>query len=515
MCVPLDARLTAFGRHDVGCTDDTILAYALEHFAVLSRPALGRAWLAYGVIALITALRILTLAFDQTDLFVDEAQYWLWGQDLEFGYFSKPPLIAYLLRGVTDLAGQDTTFWIRVSAPILHGITAAILVQIAARLYGAAAAFWTALAYLTLPIVAVGSYMISTDTVAAPFYAAALALYVTSWRKITVARAVAIGALVGMAAMAKYAGLYFYLGLAMAAWVQPAARLGWRKTGLMIGASLCVLAPNLLWNLGNELVTIRHLGQNAGWMTETAPMAGISLVNLGTFLVSQVLAIGPFLAAGLIWLTIRPKQPDDRILLAFALSILALVSAQALVSGAFANWAFPAFLAATPLIVGWLCQWRRSWILIAATALNGVAAIGVVTLYMAPEVITYRDRPVMARHLGRADLSYQILDAADRTRAEAIAVDHRDVVADLLYTGRDNALPVYSARPTGPPRHFFDQMYQPPQNATGPVVWVGTYKPAACVVLEDIPLDVEGGAYARRGLIAALVDASCLPKPDQ
>ena len=46
-----------------------------------------RGWLwpaAWGVLA-VTAARVVLLAFNRTDLFVDEAQYWLWGRELAFG----------------------------------------------------------------------------------------------------------------------------------------------------------------------------------------------------------------------------------------------------------------------------------------------------------------------------------------------------------------------------------------------------------------------------------------------
>ena len=44
------------------------------------------------IVTVITLLRWLLLAFDQTDLYVDESQYWLWGQEFAFGYYSKPRL---------------------------------------------------------------------------------------------------------------------------------------------------------------------------------------------------------------------------------------------------------------------------------------------------------------------------------------------------------------------------------------------------------------------------------------
>ena len=60
-----------------------------------------RSWLWPALIGVgaITLARIILMAFNRTDLFVDEAQYWLWGQDLAFGYYSKPPLIGWVIRG--------------------------------------------------------------------------------------------------------------------------------------------------------------------------------------------------------------------------------------------------------------------------------------------------------------------------------------------------------------------------------------------------------------------------------
>lgn len=45
------------------------------------------AWftVALAVVGAITLLRLALLWFDRTDLFVDEAQYWLWGQTLDWG----------------------------------------------------------------------------------------------------------------------------------------------------------------------------------------------------------------------------------------------------------------------------------------------------------------------------------------------------------------------------------------------------------------------------------------------
>ena len=75
-----------------------------------------KTWLlaALAGVSLITLARVVLLILNRTDLFVDEAQYWFWGQDLAFGYYSKPPLIGWVMRVATDLAGSDMPFWVRL-----------------------------------------------------------------------------------------------------------------------------------------------------------------------------------------------------------------------------------------------------------------------------------------------------------------------------------------------------------------------------------------------------------------
>ena len=48
-------------------------------------------------LAALLGLRLVALTLNGTNLFFDEAQYWTWSQDLDFGYYSKPPLIAWII----------------------------------------------------------------------------------------------------------------------------------------------------------------------------------------------------------------------------------------------------------------------------------------------------------------------------------------------------------------------------------------------------------------------------------
>ena len=56
-----------------------------------------RAHPALYLIAAVFIIRFLVLLTAPIDLSGDEAYYWEWGRHLDWGYFSKPPLIGWLM----------------------------------------------------------------------------------------------------------------------------------------------------------------------------------------------------------------------------------------------------------------------------------------------------------------------------------------------------------------------------------------------------------------------------------
>src|ERR1700749_4229200 len=68
-------------------------------------------------------MRLLALRNSPLDLLPDEAQYWSWSRHLAFGYFSKPPVIAWLIRATTELTGSNDEWAVRLGAPLVHAAT--------------------------------------------------------------------------------------------------------------------------------------------------------------------------------------------------------------------------------------------------------------------------------------------------------------------------------------------------------------------------------------------------------
>lgn len=440
------------------------------------------------VVGVVTALRVAALWLSPTDLFVDEAQYWLWAQDPAFGYFSKPPLIAWII-GLSTL-GSDAPFWVRLPAPLLHAATALILGRGAATLWGAAAGAWTAAAWVTLPMAAVGSFMISTDTVMAPFLALALFAWLGVLRGGGRAAALAAGACLGLAALGKYAALYYALAAAVAA-LRPAFRPRLGEAFVALLALVAVLAPNLAWNALNGLATVQHTLDNANWVRDPGARAALHPLGWIGFLAEQFAVFGPGMAAGLVWLglTLRRQEERVRLLAAFAVGIVLLVSVQALVSRAYANWAAAAYVAGTLAVIAALPGgWRA-----AAVAVNAAMSL-LVTLAVAwPDRLPPRLGDAMTRYEGRAAMSRAILAAAEAHGLGTVVATDRDILADLFHTGRDSGIAIRALGGPGRPEHHYALAF-PFRPGSAPVLFATQPgEPPACAgALPLAPLRGEG-----------------------
>ena len=65
-------------------------------------------WLIGIALLMITLLRSAAVITTPLELGVDEAQYWLWSQTPDFGYFTKPPLIAWIIGLAHWIFGHHT-----------------------------------------------------------------------------------------------------------------------------------------------------------------------------------------------------------------------------------------------------------------------------------------------------------------------------------------------------------------------------------------------------------------------
>jgi 4-amino-4-deoxy-L-arabinose transferase-like glycosyltransferase len=409
------------------------------------------------LLALLTLVRVIWLALSPLPLYGDEAQYWTWAKHLDWGYYSKPPLLAWVIA-LTTAVGGNGEFWVRLASPLAHAGTALALYLFAARAFDRRTAFWSGIAYATLPAVFLSATLISTDVFLLLFWAWGLyflwrALGAGSWRWWLLC-----GASVGLALLAKYAAIAFWPSLFLALACVPAYRPWLRRPHPYAAflTSLACLAPNLWWNTRHGFVTFQHTRDNAN----LAHGPRFEADELLAFVGGQFGVMGPVLFAVLLWVMLRrpwrAQQHSDAaervvppaqqgtaaysLLLHFTWPLLAFMSVQALLSRANANWAAAAYTAGTVLVVAWLVQQRHARWLRFSTGLHAVVAVAALSLPVLPLDLPGKFDP-FRRIRGYDQLVAEVAAVQQQFPGTAILADDRMLTAQLLYYGRDGVLP--------------------------------------------------------------------------
>ncbi|MEZ5774960.1 MAG: glycosyltransferase family 39 protein [Hyphomicrobiaceae bacterium] len=409
------------------------------------------------LVAILAALLIARLAllyFNRTELFFDEAQYWSWAQNPAAGYYSKPPLIAWLIAGTTWVCGTGEAC-IRLSSPVLHIATAGIVYLIGEHLYDRRVGFWSALVYATLPAVSLSSGIVSTDVPLLLFWALALLFFLRLTDGGSLANAFMLGLALGLGLLAKYAMAFFVplAALALLADRDRARRMGVLSPLIALAVAALVASPNLLWNLENGFATFSHTADNAKWTGSL-----VHPLKLLEFIGAQFGVFGPILFAALLvlsWRLVRHDgqgRGDERTLLAFSLPVLVVIAIQAFVSRAHANWAAVAYVSATVLVTAEMFRGAdRRWFA-TSFAINAALAllIGVLVLTAGRGMLPAGAEP-FSRMLGwreTADETRRRVDNADYDRDPfgTILVDDRGTLAELLYYYADSPLTIAAWR---------------------------------------------------------------------
>ncbi len=323
------------------------------------------------LIAGTTLYRAAVLATSDIGLYVDEAYYWGWAQQLAWGYYSKPPMIAALIALTTSVCGNGV-FCVKAGALLVYPLTTWLVFRLGQVLFDARIGVWAAALFLLMPGVALSNLIISTDVLLLLFWAWAMLALVLALQSNEWKHWLMLGLACGLGLLSKYTMALFAPSALLALLLVPAWRGQLFNPRLWLAAllALAILAPNILWNAQHGWPTFQHTAE-----ISNLENAGLHWDELGEFLSGQLAVFGPI--SLMLWLVALFKLPASRsktLLAAFSLVFLLAISAQALLGRANANWAAPTFIAASVLLAAWGVQHRR-W-LIAALVLNVVVMLG-------------------------------------------------------------------------------------------------------------------------------------------
>jgi 4-amino-4-deoxy-L-arabinose transferase-like glycosyltransferase len=440
----------------------------------------GRGWtgLLAAALAALLAFRLAALWMNRTDLFFDEAQYWSWSLEPAFGYYSKPPLVAWVIRLATDSCGMSE-FCIRLPSPLIHTATAAVVFLLARRLYDARTGAIAALVFATIPGVSVSAGIISTDVPLLLFWALALLALVHLFETRAWWPALLLGLALGLGLNAKYAMAWLAGCLAVYLVATPERRPILADARLYVALAIAglLIAPNLAWNEAHSFATFAHTADNAKWSGRIGnPLKALEFVG------AQFGVFGPILFASLIIVTWRAWKDGlpaaDRLLLAFSLPPIVVIAAQAFLSRAHANWAAVAYVAATVLVTATMIR-DLEWRWLKASLWLHVLVVGLVAAAttFAGSLALPDGRDPFARTLGWravADATRAELDAARKAGRPfaAVLTDERALTAELLYYMRDEPTPIFAWRDSGRPKDHYELTRAYPKGGPEPVILV-------------------------------------------
>ncbi len=387
-------------------------------------------WTAVLIVFTLTIVRLVALRFSTVDLFFDESQYWAWSREPALGYFSKPPLLAWLIAAAEHLCGPSEAC-IRAPAPLMNLGISLLAYATARTLYDARTGFWAAM----LAAFGTGSVfsarIVSTDVPLVLFFALALFAYARLLQKPDWRWALVLGLAIGAGLLAKYAMVYFLAGLVLAAVFDKQARalLARLELWLALGLALIVVSPNILWNAANGFVAFRYAGGNV-----TGESIEPSLMRPLEFLAAQFAVLLPGSKGS------SRLLPADRILLAYALPPLVVVTVTAGLVHAYANWAAAAFIPLAVLAAAILVRRHLSVLLWASLALGLAAQIALIgaDAFAASIRVPFLAKPnPYYRTLGWNAYGRTAGQLARKLGISTIASDTRAEVASLLYYWRD------------------------------------------------------------------------------
>lgn len=216
------------------------------------------------IYAIISVLRFLYVYSGWTDLDAEETQYWLWSKHLDFSYYSKPPLIAYINAFSTSIFG-DFPWVIRLNAIILGALVALATYYVVLKIYSSKKlAFYISLCLLILPSYHYISLFFTTDVLVTLFWLLTCYFFWMSFQTNKLKFWILTGISMGIGIISKYALLFFIPFSFIYTLIKKRKLLLHYGFYVYIIIALIIFSPVIYWNIQHKMVGVFHVTTLAG-----------------------------------------------------------------------------------------------------------------------------------------------------------------------------------------------------------------------------------------------------------
>ncbi|MBM4129068.1 MAG: phosphatase PAP2 family protein, partial [Nitrospira sp.] len=296
------------------------------------------------------------------DLSPDEAHYWEWSRRLDWSYYSKGPMIAYLISAGTSVFG-DNVLGIRIMAVLFSSLSSIFLYLLGKKLFDEPAGLFSAILIQIIPLFSTFGVVFTIDSPFIFFWVVSLFLFWEAVDPLTPPLEkvnnppmppfskggvggfvywILLGVSIGFGLLTKYTMAFFYLCGFIYLLFSGKRKLIFTKGPLISSIiSLIIFSPVIFWNAKHEWVTFRHTaGQVHG-----SEGFGISLQYFIEFLGSQFGVITPLLLILMIFALWKlRKQKEGAFLFWFFVPVIVFFLLKSLQAKVQANWALTGYI---------------------------------------------------------------------------------------------------------------------------------------------------------------------------
>jgi membrane-associated phospholipid phosphatase len=308
--------------------------------------------LMYLFLLLMSVFRMYYILYGPLDLSPDEAHYWEWSRRLDLSYYSKGPMIAYLISAGTFLFG-DTVFAIRVLAVLFSALTSVFLYNLGKEMYNETTGVSTAVLFQIIPIYSAYGLLFTIDSPFMFFWALSLYLF---WKVLprddngayhgyhpSLRVWILLGISIGLGLLTKYT-MSFFLACAFLFLISSERERKLLKSGapyLSFFTGILIFTPVILWNAQHGWVSVRHTAGQA----HVADGLQVSLKSLFEFIGSQLGVVTPVILVLMfiaLWGLGAGRQ--RRFLIWFSVPILLFFTLKSVQGKVQANWAMMGYV---------------------------------------------------------------------------------------------------------------------------------------------------------------------------
>ncbi|WP_420263573.1 ArnT family glycosyltransferase [Candidatus Magnetominusculus dajiuhuensis] len=303
-----------------------------------------------GALSLISLLRILYILSGQLDLSPDEALYWDCTRRPELSYYTKGPLIVYLILLSTHVFGVNV-FGVRILAVVFSAMSSVYLYKLCIHLFddtkeGQFTGLTAALLLQVIPLYAAYGVIFTIDS---PFVFLWIVSLYTFWKIVGNGDKEAgyglwilLGILTGVGFMAKYIMAFFYIcAFLFLLFTENRRLLKTPKPYVSFVAGILALSPVIIWNAAHGWVTLRHTAGHA----HVADGLQILPMSLLEFIGSQIGIVTPvvlFLIIAALFKLRATKRGD--FLFWFSIPVLLFFTVKSVQGKVQANWPMTGYI---------------------------------------------------------------------------------------------------------------------------------------------------------------------------